>query len=340
MALSGGLDSALAAYLLREKGLEVWGVHLLLEEHAVPPPGLEELAAGLGLDLEILDLRREFAHQVVEYFVRQYFRGRTPNPCVRCNAAIKFGMLWERVKARGATHLATGHYVNLLPGPDGFPELHRGVDRLKDQSYFLCRLPRELLPHLLFPLGGMTKTEVKVRFRELGLPPPAGGRESQDVCFIPHGRYPEFLRTLQGDGRPGDLVDRRGRVLGRHPGVEHFTVGQRRGLGVPAGEPYYVLEIEPEWGRVVIGPRRELYTRGLWAREGSWLLAPPQGDLTATAVLRYRHPGVTALIRSLAAGALEVTFATPQTAVTPGQAVAFYQGERLLGGAWIEGKID
>jgi len=339
-ALSGGVDSTVAALLLSRQGMAVRGVHLLLGDGSAVPPNLSALAPLLGLSLDLLDLREDFARLVVDYFVDQYFQGHTPNPCVRCNASIKFGVLWEKVKAQGATHLATGHYVRLGPGPDGSLRLFRGVDPAKDQSYFLCQVPRSLLPHLLFPLGELTKTRVREQFQQLGLPALASCRESQDICFIPRGDYQEFLRARRGcRGRPGDLVDRQGRVLGRHQGLENFTVGQRRGLNTPAREPYYVLQIQPECNRVVIGPKSELYARGLSAYGMNWLIDPPGRELTVTAMIRYRHPGVQSVLRPKTGGRVEVIFASPQAAVTTGQAVAFYDGDCLLGGAWIEDRL-
>jgi tRNA-specific 2-thiouridylase len=339
-ALSGGVDSAMAAHLLSRQGIEVAGVHLHLGDQAATPPDLSALAGRLGLPLEVLDFREEFAHLVVDYFVEQYFQGHTPNPCVRCNAVIKFGLLWHQVKARGATHLATGHYVRLRPGPDGSWRLFRGVDAAKDQSYFLCQIPRGLLPNLLFPLGELTKQEVRGLFQDLGLPAVASCQESQDICFIPQGGYQDFLWARRGcRGCPGDLVDRQGRILGRHEGVENFTVGQRRGLGTPAREPYYVLQIQPDCNRVVIGHRSELFSHGLRARGMNWLVDPPGRDLVVTAVIRYRHPGVQAVLRLKNHDQVEVDFATPQAAVSPGQAVAFYDGDCLLGGAWIEERL-
>jgi tRNA-specific 2-thiouridylase len=294
LALSGGVDSAIAAYLLGRTGLRLKAFHLRLENGSAVPPGLPALAERLGLPLEILDFREEFAHLVVTYFVDQYFRGRTPNPCVRCNALVKFGILWDKVKAQGATMLATGHYVRLGPGPDGSLRLFRGMDAAKDQSYFLCQIPRSLLPHLRFPLGELTKQEVRGRYENLGLPSLANGQESQDICFIPKGRgaYQEFLWAHRGcRGCSGDLVDRQGRILGKHQGVENFTVGQRRGLDTPGREPYYVLQIQPECNRVVIGPKRELFSPGLRARGMNWLIDPPVRELEVTAVIRYKAPG-------------------------------------------------
>jgi tRNA-specific 2-thiouridylase len=341
VALSGGVDSAVAAHLLTRQGLEVGGFHLRLEEASEIPADLPALAGRLGLPLEILDLREEFAHQVVAYFVEQYFQGHTPNPCVRCNAVIKFGVLWDKVRAQGATHLATGHYVRLGPGPDGSLRLFRGLDAAKDQSYFLCQIPRSLLPYLLFPLGDLTKLQVRAQYKKLGLPSVVSCQESQDICFIPRGAYQEFLWSRRGcRGCPGELVDRQGRILGRHQGVENFTVGQRRGLNTPAREPYYVLQIQPECNRVVIGPKSELYSQGLRARGMNWLIDPPEHELVVTAVIRYRHPGVQAVLKPKNGGQVEVTFATPQDAVSPGQAVAFYDGDCLLGGAWIDDRIE
>ena len=202
VALSGGVDSAVAAALLSRPGQRPLGVHLRLSDGGPPGAHLAALARGLDLRLTIVDLREEFARQVVDYFVAEYTRGRTPNPCVQCNASIKFGRLWELLRAQGLTRLATGHYARLQTAADGDLGLFRGADRRKDQSYFLSRLPRELLPHLLFPLGELTKTEVRRRYRELGLPVEARP-ESVELCFIPQGRYQDFIRARRGPGHPG-----------------------------------------------------------------------------------------------------------------------------------------
>jgi tRNA-specific 2-thiouridylase len=244
------------------------------------------------------------------------------------------------VRAAGAQYLATGHYARLLKGPDGEPGLHRGVDRNKDQSYFLSRVPREILPHLLFPLGEMTKAEVRARHQELGLPKGADCRESMELCFVPGDRYQEFLQAQEGYwASPGDLVDIQGRLLGRHRGLAHYTVGQRRGLGVPSSAPFYVVEIQPETNRVVLGRKEDLLSAGLRASRVNWLIPPPGEELEARATVRYRHPGGLARIRPVGEGGVEVIFHQPQAAVTPGQAVVFYQDDRVLGGAWIEKRI-
>ena len=340
IALSGGVDSAVAAALLQRQGFNLQGVYLRLSPLAPPPDRVEALAQYLGIPLTVLDLQPEFAREVLDYFVSEYARGRTPNPCVRCNAAIKFGHLWEYLKKSGVTHLATGHYVRRNLDGDGPPGLFRGVDRRKDQSYFLSRLPVSLLPNLLFPLGQMTKEEVRRISRQAGLPVRDNQPESMELCFIPAGGYQDFLKTRLGiEGSPGDFVDGRGRLLGRHRGLESYTVGQRRGLGIPAREPFYVIDIQPETNRVVLGYREELLSPGLTATGMNWLITPPGGAIEAAAVIRYRHPGVRARITPQGGGSVQVAFQTPQSAVAPGQAVAFYDGDRVLGGGWIEKQI-
>jgi tRNA-specific 2-thiouridylase len=340
IALSGGVDSAVAASILLRQGYEVQGIHLRLSAAGPSSQHLAALARALGLRLTEMDFREDFARLVLDYFVSEYTRGRTPNPCVRCNAAIKFGRLWERLREAGVSRLATGHYARIQPGADGRPGLFRSLDRRKDQSYFLSRLPRDLLPHLLFPLGDLTKTEVRRQYHRLGLPPLDDCRESMELCFIPEGDYQGFIRRRRGyAGPPGELVDTRGTILGRHRGLEYYTVGQRRRLGVPAREPYYVTDIQPEVNRVVLGHRPELLSRGLRASHLNWLLEPPAGDLEATAVIRYRHPGVLARVRSLSPSEVEITFAVPQSAVAPGQAVVLYRGDQVLGGGWIEERL-
>ena len=334
------MDSAVAAALLQRQGWNLQAVHLRLSPLAPPPDRVEALAQHLGIPLTVIDLQREFAREVLDYFVSEYARGRTPNPCVRCNAAIKFGHLWEYLKRGGFTHLATGHYARLHLDDDGAPGLFRGVDRRKDQSYFLSRLPLSLLPNLLFPLGQMTKEEVRRLSREAGLPVREDQPESMELCFIPAGDYQDFLKARRGfSGPPGDFVDPGGRLLGRHRGLESYTVGQRRGLGIPAREPFYVIDLQPETNRVVLGHREELLSPGLTASRMNWLIPPPAGEIEAVAVIRYRHPGVRARITPRGDGEVQVAFATPQSAVAPGQAVAFYDGDRLLGGGWIEARM-
>jgi tRNA-specific 2-thiouridylase len=340
IALSGGVDSAVAAVLLQRRGFNLQAVHLRLTPQAAAEDRAAALAQHLRIPLTVLDLEPEFAREVLDYFVSEYARGRTPNPCVRCNAAIKFGHLWDHLKQGGVTHLATGHYARLHLDDHGAPALFRGADRRKDQSYFLSRLPQTLLPNLLFPLGQMTKAEVRRLSREAGLPVREDQPESMELCFIPAGGYQDFLQARRGFcGSPGDFVDPGGRLLGRHRGLEGYTVGQRRGLGIPAPEPFYVIDLQPELNRVVLGHRQELLSPGLTASRMNWLITPPAGEIEAVAVIRYRHPGVQARITPRADGLVEVAFAAPQSAVAPGQAVAFYDQDRVLGGGWIEARI-
>jgi tRNA-specific 2-thiouridylase len=340
IALSGGVDSAVAAVLLRRQGWNLQGVHLRLTPWSSGEDWVRTLTQRLDIPLRVLDLQEEFAREVLDYFVSEYAQGRTPNPCVRCNAAIKFGRLWEYLKEERLTHLATGHYARLQPIEADAPALLRGVDRRKDQSYFLSRLPRNLLPHILFPLGNLTKDEVRRIYHEVGLPVRENQRESMELCFIPEGDYQEFLQARRGvAGPPGDFIDAQGRLLGRHRGLECYTVGQRRGLGIPAREPYYVTEIQAACNQVVLGHRGELYSSGLLASQMNWLIDPPSSDLEAVAVIRYRHPGVRARITLRGKSEAQVEFETPQSAVAPGQAVVFYDGDRVLGGGWIEARI-
>ena len=217
------------------KGWDLQGIHLRLTPCGSGEDWVRTLAQRLDIPLRIIDLQREFAREVLDYFVSEYARGRTPNPCVRCNATIKFGRLWEYLRGEGYTHLATGHYARLQLIDTDAPALLRGIDHRKDQSYFLSRLPRNLLPHILFPLGDLTKDEVRRIYHEAGLPVRENQRESMELCFIPEGDYQEFLQIRRGvAGPPGDFIDAQGRLLGRHHGLECYTVGQRRGLGIPA----------------------------------------------------------------------------------------------------------
>jgi tRNA-specific 2-thiouridylase len=347
IALSGGVDSLVAARLLKDQGHEVVGVHFFTgyetgSAQPVPAAAREsaetlaaDLAAQLGLPVEVLDCSAEFKRRVVDYFTCSYASGRTPNPCLICNPAIKFGVLLQYACDRGASRLATGHYARVQTDGSGGFRLLKGRDPLKEQSYFLARLTSDQLARACFPLGAMTKTDVIRLARTNGLVPIRGG-ESQDVCFVREGAYPGFLAAQRGfSSRPGAIVDTRGNVLGTHRGLHRFTLGQRRGINCPAPEPYYVVRIEHRQNRLVVGSRRDLLTDRCRVEAINWIGPPPHSRLRAHTRVRYRHHGTPATLTPLDATTAAVAFDTLQSAVTPGQGAVFYSGEEVLGGGWI-----
>lgn len=336
MALSGGLDSAVTAALLLEQGWTVLGVHLLLTDTPREEHDLTPLLKFLGIDCRQVDLRQEFRTTIINSFIALYRRGKTPNPCVRCNAMIKFGRLGQIVRSWGYEYLATGHYARLGKAEDGGFALLRGVDSRKEQSYFLHRLSRAALDAILLPLGGCTKNQVRQMSVELGLAPYIPSQESQELCFV-RGNYVDFMQSLGAEGldRPGRIVNLQGTVLGSHRGLVHYTVGQRQGLGVPAAAPYYVLALDPRANEVVVGPKAELLAGSLEVEDLNWLIPVPAEPLQAQVRLRYRHPGAGCLIVPRPDNRVRVLLEQPQTAVAPGQAAVFYQGDRVLGGGWI-----
>jgi tRNA-specific 2-thiouridylase len=351
VAMSGGVDSSVAALLLAQEGYEVVGVTLRLwsgEESGEPAAGrgcctIEDIDDArrvcqmIGARHYLVNAEREFRTFVVDYFVREYQRGRTPHPCILCNDRIKFDFLLQRALLLGADYVATGHYARTVTEPDGEARLLRSLDPAKDQSYVLFGLGQARLRRLRLPLGWHTKEEVRGLARAAGLPV-AEKPDSQDVCFIPPGGYGEFLQARVSP-TPGEVVDSAGRVLGRHPGVEFFTVGQRRGLGFSSLTPMYVIRLEPETRQVVVGPEEELYAPGLRAQEVRWIRGrPPQGTVSVDAKIRYKASEAPATLVADGDGAL-VWFEKPQRAVTPGQAVVFYQGAEVLGGGFIQGPV-
>lgn len=341
VAMSGGVDSAAAALLLAEAGYDVWGVTLRLQSC----PGAAETAEAeidsarraaeaLGIPHRVLDLRERFRTAVMDRFVSEYLAGRTPNPCVDCNREIKFGALLDWVLEQGADFLSTGHYAR-VDRAEGRWRLLRGADRRKDQSYVLYQLTQRQLSHLLLPLGDHDKPAIRQMVEARGL---ANARkaDSQDICFIPDGDYAAFLAASGAELVPGDFVDETGRVLGRHRGLPCYTPGQRKGLGVSAGEPVYVLRKEAAGNRIVLGPDSALYTAELTAQRVNWLSVPaPEGPLAVTAKTRYTQREAAAMAEVLPDGRLRVTFAEPQRAVTAGQAVVLYVGEAVAGGGTI-----
>jgi tRNA-specific 2-thiouridylase len=352
LAMSGGVDSSASAVLLKKQGYDVIGLFMRTGTHghdqggtrpdnkkgccsAVDAGDARRVADRLDIPFYALDFEAEFG-KIIDYFADEYARGRTPNPCVVCNTWLKFGQLWTFAQQLGAEFIATGHYARVLPGPDG-PELHRGIDPDKDQSYVLHGIRREVLAHLLFPVGGFTKAEIRGLAREAGLGTVAEKPDSVEICFVPSGNHVDVVRARRpGVASPGAIVERDGTVLGEHDGIDRFTVGQRKGLGVAAGRKRFVLEILPESNTVVVGDPDDLLAPGLVASRVNWLVDPPTGPTRCTAKIRYRHAGVPATLVATADGGAEVRFAEPQSAVTPGQAVTFYEGSRVLGGGWIE----
>jgi len=344
VAMSGGVDSSVSAALLVEQGYDVHGVSLRMWEGELGPRvcsdhrGAKEVAEYLSIPHTLIDLRKQFAETVVKPFAQDYLHGRTPNPCVACNRDFKLGTLLTWAKEQSAAYVATGHYARLLcDDSTQATALLRGADRAKDQSYFLFALSPEQLAHTMFPLGAMHKTAVREKARALGLPA-AERPESQDICF---GDYKALVATYANAGeiRGGDVVDSTGKILGQHAGVHTVTVGQRKGLGISAPEPLYVVDIDEASKRVVVGKKDDLSCSGLIARSVNWLEAPRELEIEAEVQIRYRAPAIACVIRPDSNGGCEVRFATSFPAVTPGQAAVFYRGERVLGGGWIERAI-
>ncbi len=346
VAMSGGVDSATTAALMVEAGCEVIGVTLQLYDHgaATAKKGAccagqdiydaGRVAARLGIPHYELDYEERFRVEVIDEFADAYLRGETPIPCVACNRTVKFRDLLATAKDLGADALATGHYAQRVEG-EGGPELHRARDDSRDQSYFLFATTRAQLDYLRFPLGGLRKDETRALARRFDLPV-AAKPDSQDICFVPTGSYGDLVAKLRpGAVEPGEIVDETGNVLGRHDGVIYFTVGQRKGLGIAASEPLFVLRLEPEARRVVVGPRAALGERRVALRDVNWLGGAPKKDMRVAVKLRSAQPPLEATLALDGTGGGEVVLDAPSMGVAPGQACVVYDGARVLGGGWI-----
>jgi len=346
-AMSGGVDSSVAAALLKDEGYEVVGITLQLYDHGAASGRKGACCAGqdiydaarvaekLGIPHYVLDYESRFRAQVIDDFTASYARGETPIPCIRCNERIKFRDLLALARDLGADALATGHYVRRIVGVSG-PELHRASDAARDQSYFLFATTRAQLDLLRFPLGDLAKTQTRRLAQHFGLPV-AEKPDSQDICFVPDGDYGALVRRLRPEAaEPGEIVDERGRVLGRHQGVVHYTVGQRKGIGVAAAEPLYVVRLDSERRQVVVGPQAALALRYVPIGEVNWLGETTPVRARPVAVkLRSAQPPVPASLTLDEQGGGTVTLDGPGFGVAPGQACVFYEGSRVLGGGWI-----
>jgi tRNA-uridine 2-sulfurtransferase len=350
--MSGGVDSSVAAALAAASGVETIGVSMQLYDQRDGGSGhgfgscctLDDLhdarrvAAAIGIPHYVMNFERQFDEQVVANFVREYMNGRTPLPCVHCNSDLKFATLLERARALGADHVATGHYARVeRDETTGRYRLLRGLDRSKDQSYFLFSLDQAQLSRARFPVGALTKAEVRAHARRLALPV-AEKPDSQEICFVPDHDYASFIAKRAAVAPGGGVItSQEGRVLGRHEGIHRFTVGQRKGLRLSASEPLYVLALDPADQTVTVGPRAALDRTTLTASRVRWIAgAPAEGSVHAAVQIRHRHAPGAARVYALPGGRAHVEFDEPQRAVSPGQAAVFYAGDEVIGGGWID----
>ncbi|OGS25450.1 MAG: tRNA 2-thiouridine(34) synthase MnmA [Elusimicrobia bacterium RIFOXYB2_FULL_48_7] len=353
VAMSGGVDSSVAAALLKAQGYDTAGITMRLWSCEEAPAGAaknpgklccsyndaldaRKVAGKLGIPHYIVDYRQEFSVQVVKPFCENYRKGRTPNPCVLCNEKIKFGLLLKKIKALGFDYLATGHYASIIRDPKTDSVLlKKGKDDRNDQSYWLYSVKPGNLKHILLPLGGLTKEEVRGLAKKYRLHT-AEKPKSQEICFIQDNNYRAFLRQYSKHERPGRIIDKNGKILGRHAGVSNFTLGQRSGLGISAGRRIYVIKRIPEKKLVVVGDEKDVYSSEFTAKNVNWLVKPGRFPLKAQVKIRYTNKGSAGTIYKLGKILYKIVLEQPQWALTPGQSAVFYNGSTLLGGGIIQ----
>ncbi|HUS39249.1 MAG: tRNA 2-thiouridine(34) synthase MnmA [Pirellulales bacterium] len=369
LAMSGGVDSSVAAHLLCEAGHDVIGVFMRHGEQSpvatacasaggdggtMQLPIVDQrldhkqgccsasdaddgrrVADRLGIPFYALNLQNEFS-RIIDYFVDEYTAGRTPNPCIACNNWIKFGKLFDYADGVNADYVATGHYARLRPDADGNLAIHRGRDAAKDQSYVLFGIDRHRLDRMMLPVGDFEKSQIRELASQIGLSV-ADKKDSQEICFVTSGKHDEFVQARRGDAdRGGEIVTTDGTIVGHHPGIERFTIGQRKRLGVAMGEPRFVVRIDPDTHRVVIGTKEDLACRELTAADATWLVEPPTEPRSCLVQIRYNSSAVPATLRPLDGDRFQIKFDRPCYGVAPGQAAVCYDSDRVLGGGWIE----
>jgi len=349
VAMSGGVDSSVVAGLIKEAGYNTIGVtmnfNIMRNDCKASCCGIDGIADAmraadiLGIPHHVFNFAQDINATIIDNFIDEYLNGRTPNPCVRCNQYLKFGALYQKTKALGGEYLATGHYGRVEFNVQRHCyELKKAVDPKKDQSYFLYSMEKEILPSVMFPLGGMTKLQVRALARKFALNT-AEKPESQDICFVPAGGYKKFIEDRMGAKAmvPGPFVDEKGQVIGQHKGLANYTIGQRDKLGLALGHPVYVYKIDRKNNSVHVGNLKRLYAGGLKASGANWVsMEIPQETIEVSAKIRYNSPEVKAYLTPTDKGGVCVEFAEPQKSVTPGQSVVFYDGDVVLGGAVID----
>ncbi|MFA6379340.1 MAG: tRNA 2-thiouridine(34) synthase MnmA [Candidatus Omnitrophota bacterium] len=354
VAMSGGVDSSVVAAILKSKGYQVFGITMCfdipLESGSRPSccgadavQDAKNVAQTLNIPHHVLSFGQDLNDKVIKYFIDEYRKGRTPNPCVRCNQYIKFGTLLKKVRLLGGDYLATGHYAKIVHRSlrRRF-ELKKSVQGSKDQSYFLYQIKKEDLPFILFPLGGLVKNQVRALAKKFGLRN-AQKKESQDICFVTGGDYKDFLKKKAPEalGSPGLIKDEQGNVLGEHQGLGFYTIGQRDGLGIALGHPVYIYKMEKETNTIYVGPKERLLSRGLLAKEVHFVSRDfPKKPIEVKVKIRYNQPEVRARLIPLKEGKVDVCFHKSQASVTPGQSVVFYRSEVVLGGGIIEKSFE